>query len=72
MTPARPPFTEGETLLYVPDLAAPATRWPVVVVSPEIWDRHAAIYCRQRREDGAPRAAHDYKAITHLFREAAP
>ena len=69
MKPARPPFTEGERLLYVPDLAATATHWPVDVVSPQISDRHNAIYCRQRREDGAPRGGHDYKALTHLFRE---
>jgi hypothetical protein len=72
MTPARPPFTEGETLLYVPDLAAPDKRWPVEVVNPHPWDAYNVLYCRQRRENGAPFDGWDYKALTHLFREVTP
>jgi hypothetical protein len=69
MTPARPPFIQGERLIYAPNAS---TRWPVTVVNPNVWGLHDTLYCRQSRVDGAPRDGHDYRRLTHLFREAAP
>ena len=66
MTPARPPFTEGERLMYAPHAD---TRWPVFVVNPHPWDRWNTLYCRQSRADGAPCDSHGHMVLTCLFRE---
>ena len=66
MSPARPPFTAGERLLYVPH---PGKRWPVVVVNPCPWSKWDTLYCRQHKADGAPCDSYGHMVLTCLFRE---
>ena len=79
--PARPPYTEGDVLVYATQFRPDgepdrfATWWFVTVIEPEvclIGARKKVVRVQERKEDGAPRTCSIYRPINHLFREVRP
>lgn len=76
--PARPPFIDGEELVYATAFRADgepdrfSTWWFVTVLESEvcrIGAHRRVIRCQHRKADGAPRDESRYVSVDQLFRE---